>query len=209
MKPTSLAWAAFLALAVAMPASALTLDVSAAANVTNDPDGTRSDTGHLLINWANGWENVGLIQFDLSGVGSVSSAVVNLFHDYNQGVDAEFALFRNTSEWVTGTTNWATRPSFDSMPAGTLSLNALSYGENEWFAVDVTATVAGWVDGSYANHGFTLARTDDPNPFLYFQGLGQPNPPTLLRNAVPEPATYGLMLGGLALLGFKLRRRQA
>ena len=33
--------------------------------------------------------------------------------------------------------------------------------------------------------------------------------PTLLLNAVPEPATYGLMLGGLALLGFKLRRRQA
>ena len=32
---------------------------------------------------------------------------------------------------------------------------------------------------------------------------------TLTISAVPEPATYGMMLGGMALVGFALRRRQA
>jgi len=211
MKSSLLALAAALALLVGAPASALTLNASASAGVTNEPgtDGIVRYNGYITVNWGDGWENVGLIQFDLAGVSGLSSAVLNLYHEYNSGVNAEFAVFRNTSAWVGNTNNWLTRPTYDATPAGTLSLVAGSYGQYEWYAIDVTATVAAWADGTHANYGFTLARTDAANPFLYFQGKGQANPPTLLLSAVPEPSTYGLMFGGLALLGCKLRRRSA
>jgi hypothetical protein len=91
-----------------------------------------------------------------------------------------------------------------------LNLVAGEYGQNETYSLDVTSAVAGWVNGSYANYGFTFARTDAPNPFLYFQGgVGQDHPATLQINAVPEPSTYALMIGGIALLGLRARRRAA
>lgn len=202
---------ALAALLLSSAVSAQTLTATHTANVVDrNNEGTTSDW-YLTVNYWDAAPNVGLFQFDLTGVTSVSSAVLNLFHQWNNWETASFAVYRNTSAWTNGvTSNWATLPSVDATPAAVLNLVVGAYDQNETYSLDVTSTVAGWVDGTYANYGFTLARTDAPNPYLYFQGgTAQEHPVTLQLNAVPEPSTYALMIGGVALLGWRARRRAA
>ena len=97
--------------------------------------------------------------------------MLNLFHPVEQLGNGLVCRLPNTSAWTNGvTSNWATLPSVDATPAAVLNLVVGAYDQNETYSLDVTSTVAGWVDGTYANYGFTLARTDAPNRYLYFQG---------------------------------------
>ncbi|WBS05630.1 PEPxxWA-CTERM sorting domain-containing protein [Pseudoduganella sp. SL102] len=48
----------------------------------------------------------------------------------------------------------------------------------------------------------------EPGTYTMFYDFGGPTNFTLTISAVPEPATYAMMLGGLGLVGAALRRRQ-
>ncbi|MEO3690557.1 DNRLRE domain-containing protein [Roseateles paludis] len=202
---------ALAALLLSSAVSAQTLTPTQTAHVVDRAGQGISSDWYLTVNWDDAAPNVGLLQFDLTGVTSVTSATLNLFHQWNSYETASFAVYRNTSAWINGATyDWSTLPSVDATPVAVLNLVAGEYGQNETYSLDVTSAVAGWVNGSYANYGFTFARTDAPNPFLYFQGgVGQDHPATLQINAVPEPSTYAFMIGGIALLGLRARRRAA
>jgi len=197
------------ALGVTLPASADVVPASYAANDTNglgyDPNGV---SGYLTVNWSDGFPNIGLVQFDLSSYapGSVSSAVLDLYHLYNSAQGAQYGIFRNTSPWVGVTTDFASRPSTDSLPSAVLILP--DGGSFVHRTVDITSLVQGWVNGAYANDGLTLQRLDGPNPFVYFianDSSGYPGP-VLLINAVPEPEALAMLLAGLGVLLVRRRR---
>jgi len=198
------------ALGSSLPASADVVSPSASAN---DSDGIGyfpgGMTGFLTVNWYNAAANVGLLQFDLSSYapGSVSSAVLDLYQLYNSAPGAQYGIFRNTSAWVGVTTDYASRPGTDSLPAAVLTLPDGSFSTHR--TVDITSLVQGWVDGSYANNGLTVQRLDDPNPYVYYiadSSSGYPGP-VLVINAVPEPASVAMMLAGMGVL-LVARRRQ-
>lgn len=200
------------ALGVTLPASA---DVVPASYTANDSDAIGyfpgGLSGFLTVNWSGAYANVGLVQFDLSSYapGSVSSAVLDVYQLYNSAQGAQYGIFRNTTPWVGVTTDYASRPSTDSLPSAVLTLpDPNSYVHR---TVDITSLVQGWVNGAYTNNGLTLQRLDDPNPYVYYiasDSSGYPGP-VLLINAVPEPEAIGMLLAGLGVLLVTRRRSMA
>ncbi len=182
-----------------------------------------TDPDFLTVNWSPESKNIGLLQFDLSAYASFSgTATLNLFHQWNDGnvlgQNAVFNLYQNTSSWDSSIVDWADRPSHDPTPTATLTI-----GDSNtflWRSVDVTAAVMSWTSGAMTNYGFTLERTDQDNPYIYFVAAGESEVDengirenlsptlTLVTAPVPEPETYSMMLAGLGLLGLVARRRK-
>jgi hypothetical protein len=206
------------ALLVAGPALAdTTLAPSQVAAVTaNQPNQTSPNGetvgGFVTVNYNDGAFNYGLVQFDLTGQDPVSAAVLSLSHVFN-AADATFGLFEVVSAWDPATVTFNTRPSNAPNPFATFQTFGADNGGTDYL-VEVTGMVNDWISGAHANHGLALIRTDNLNPFLYFQGSETPccgghGPRLLLTSAssgAPEPATWALMIGGLALAGAALRR---
>lgn len=193
-------------------AAPVTLTPSQDANIgINIDDGSNlSSSTELTVNWWNGSQNVGLLQFDLTpymGSTLTSGATLNLYHLYNNGLGAVFNLYRNTSAWVPGL-DWSSRPTYDPTPVSSLSIGDISQGL--WRSADVSAVTQDWLNGTYDNYGFTLERVDQINPLVYFASSGNFDTslaPQLVLNPVPEPSTYVMLLVGLGLLGFMAKRR--
>jgi hypothetical protein len=84
------------------------------------------------------------------------------------------------------------------------------------YSLDVTAVVDAWLDGSVPNYGFGLwaaSTTGAQGADLDFASLENPLTgggyfgPRLTSNAIPEPASVGLMLVGLAAWSLTRKRR--
>ncbi|HSC80314.1 MAG TPA: DNRLRE domain-containing protein, partial [Chitinolyticbacter sp.] len=166
---------------------------------------------YLTVNWTDGNRNVALLQFDVSSfAGSTVQAQLNLYHQFNWGIGAQFGVYRNTSAWEGVTGDWASLPSFDATPAAVLSIDDTETELGR--SVDVSGLVQGWANGSFANYGITLQRIDQSNPYVYFTSSAGSGgfAPNLTIAPVPEPETYALMgLGLIGLIAARRRQRQA
>ncbi len=155
----------------------------------------------LTVNWWNGSQNVGLLQFDLSGFSSISSAELNLYQWANGGNGAEFGLFANTSAWTESSVGGllANAP---TMGAQVGSFSITDDGVGVWRSVDITPVANQWANGSLPNYGLTLERIDQANPEVYFGASSLYNDyvPTLVidggEKSVPDSGATIAMLGG-------------
>lgn len=117
--------------------------------------------------------NRGLVEFDLSSVGScpvVESATLNLYAEF----ESEFTtntFFVNpiSTPWVDSTADWCSPWSTDggdwaSTPEASTVVPSKHFGGNgaydEWIQWDVTQAVQDWVDGSVPNYGFMVRQVD-------------------------------------------------
>ena len=207
------------AMAQASAGDAVTMQVRYTANVGVGEhigfhqDGIGPSTiKHMTANMAGEEENVGLMQLDLSAYPgySVSSAVLNAFHDINPTPGAVFGIFRNTSPWRGVTSDWDSRPTYDPAPVSTLTIPDAATGVFRSF--DNQPLLQGWMDGSIPNYGMSVRRNDDPNPVAYcvsggdLAGERMPNV-VFTISAVPEPGGALMLLAGLAVLGASILRR--
>jgi len=163
---------------------------------------------YLIFSWATGAPNVGLLQFDLSGVGTPQvKAKLDLFHELNAANGAVFALYANTAAWNSNIARWSDLPAHSSDPVAQLTIG--DDGEGVWRSFDVTSTVNAWISGAMPNYGFTLARVDDPNPQVFFSSTAAfgGEAPRLTVTAVPEPSVVLMLALGLAAVAWRTQRR--
>lgn len=161
----------------------------------------------LTTYWSDVTQSVGLVQFDTNVISSaaITSATLNLFHSWNNGSGADFAIYRNTSSWDEYNVTWNTAPSYYEDPVAHLTIE----DSNTWLwrSVDITSLVQGWVSGVYDNFGLRLQRIDQLSPVVYFaqkdsgevHGYNHSAYLDVNTSSVPEPAT--MLLFGTGIVG--------
>jgi hypothetical protein len=103
--------------------------------------------------------------------------------------------------WYTGD-NAATVSDFNPGLFGLAALDLAGLGAGEIVQFDVTSLFNEAVARGDAAFGVGIDNRTLPNTFGRFESF------TLTVSAVPEPASYALMLGGLAMVGALARRRR-
>lgn len=187
----------------------VTLGAVADADAVGGPkaDDNQGSRPWIMENWDTGVDITGHIQFDVSGfgAGTVTSATLRLFHDFNGQNGVTYNVHRVVDAWDEGTLTYNNRP--DLAVATSASLTIADFSTGVWREFDVTALVQAWVDGAEANNGMALKRDPNSSPWCYFRSKENldGNNPELVVNVVPEPASMAALgLGAAALL----RRRR-
>lgn len=161
-----------------------------------------------------------LIGFDLSSVPfdaeDVTEATLNLyaidgeaifqgaFRNPNPGAAADVQAWVASEAWVEDEVTWATQPG-----AGALAGSTVVDDVEQWVRIDVTQAVRDWLSGAEPNYGFVVRMAEevrDPDTgavvgVVYDSSSAMHKP---FLEIVPEPATVGLVLGGVVAAG---RRR--
>lgn len=204
------------ALALASISSAYAASISGLVNTGVGNSGT-ADTHYALSNGAS--ESTPIITYD--NVWPVDGTWLN----NTPGV----------SRWITPTGNQGQSldPSVDGIYTYSLNFSLAGYNANSaWFnarvASDNSVVVklngtqiydavgfASWHDFSVASNSGLFAAQNTLEFIVTNDALSNGNPTGLRVEflasnvaAVPEPATYGMLLGGLALMGMVARRRK-
>ena len=103
----------------------------------------------------SGYENYGLIRFNLSSIPSGSviiSAKLRLYAESVSYAVETLYIYRVTESWNEDSVTWDTKPSWDSTP----SANITDITSTGWYEADVTEDIQAFVDGVYLNYGWIL-----------------------------------------------------
>jgi hypothetical protein len=158
-------------------------------------------------NYAGATSVIAYIQFDVSTLspGSVASAKLRMFHDFNTTPGVSYDIHRVLGSWAENTLTGANAPGYDATPSASLVFDGAAAVWREW---DVTSLVQGWVNGANTNFGMVIFRNPNQGPWPYLRSRNHgtvDTRPQLVVQAVPEPATMIALAGGVAVL---LRRRR-
>ena len=179
-------------------------------------DGDVANSNHetdedLVINWGGNNRSIGLLQFDLGAVPSsatVSSATLTLYHSANFNVGKRYDVFRTTSAWDEATVTFNTGPTFD--PVEFSSLVIADDVEDVFRTWDVTALVAGWVNGSFSNHGMWIEEVPiagEGNAYFLSSDAAEEFRPSLtVEWIIPEPSAFAIATA--SLIGLSAMRRR-
>jgi hypothetical protein len=197
-------------LTVTAPAWAVNIVANRDADAVNGPGSyPTSNFGSspwISENYASATSVIAHVGFDLSSIspGTVVSATLRLFHEFNQQNGISFDIYRITGAWAENTLNYSNRPTLAGSPSASFTISDSSAGVIR--TVDVTSLVQGWVNGSFTNHGLAILRNPDSAAWPYFRSKDNSTGPgpTLDITLVPEPSTMFALAAGAAAL---LRRR--
>jgi Tfp pilus assembly protein PilX len=147
--------------------------------------------------------NISLLDFDLAVIppgSTVTSAVLELYAHALDTVPAGAAVTAHrllepwTEDGVTyqvsdGSTPWTWPANYEAAVAAT---STLVIGIPGWQSWDLTAMVAGWVDGKYPNHGLVLTGTPD----LYWSAFRSSDYTTDISQRPRLTVNYSCECGG-------------
>jgi len=139
----------------------------------------------------------------------VSSATLNLSYAGSYGIaQAPLSIFEVTNNFDYGT-SWYDAPAFGALittfnpqDTGTYSFDVTNYVNAAYLAGGtVSFAIAGTIES---------ADPGSPNSWRYFYGGNETlSFTTAASGAVPEPASWALILGGFGLVGGAMRSRRA
>jgi hypothetical protein len=127
-----------------------------------------------------------LVRFDAASISgqSVSSAVLELYLSSIRQ-DGTISLHAITSSWSEATVTWDTQPPAEAAVAAVANLSTGDVGGT--VAIDVTATVQRWADGSLADAGFLIVTNDDIKAYFDVKEMPAGTPATLTVDTGPLP----------------------
>ena len=188
--------------------------------------GSKSDDGFLDINGNNSGSNQrrALLQFDLSDpqlIGATINSATLTFNQIELGTTLDQhgnASLRRivTQPWsgsTLGTTLFAIAKDAGAVGIGSFSISPPTNPPAGLYNIDISSTVQGWIDNSFANYGLSISATEGAFTGVerrFDSSTGTIAPVLLLdftlAPPVPEPASgFLLALGSLALV--RLNRR--
>jgi len=143
-----------------------------------------------------------------TGIGGLSNQA-KFYEDSGPGF---FNITGETTDYVYGAAKFSAAPTFTNYDiyAGTPSGDSFGFAVlggslHLFLASDYVAGEAISSTATFSNPVFTTALLGEI--FDYGNVIQLEGAPFITFSAVPEPSTYGLILGGLALAGAALRRR--
>jgi hypothetical protein len=176
-------------------------------------DGNNTFTGNTNGDRYNSWAAF----FIPTGVVFTSADLKVLADDYNNNSADQIKMYSVTTSYNTLDHSWGGVAAYNDLGAGSLYgvANMLNGLTTTSLGGTALADIQG-AAGSIFIVGFTNATTNAMNTYnsntgVYTNG-GQDHHPTLTlgtAGAVPEPATWAMMITGFGMAGVSLRRRRS
>jgi hypothetical protein len=134
-----------------------------------------------------------LVRFDAASISgqTINSAVLEL-HLSSIRQNGTISLHAITSSWSEASATWNNQPPAEVAAAAIVNLTTGDAGGT--IAIDVTATVQRWADGSLADAGFLIATNDDIKAFFDAKenAAGTPARLQVVTDDVPQPPPSGV-----------------
>jgi hypothetical protein len=143
-----------------------------------------------------------LVRFDAASISgqTINSAVLELYLNSIQQ-DGTISLHAITSSWSEASATWNNQPPAEFLAAAIVNLTTGDAGGT--IAIDVTATVQRWADGSLADAGFLIVTNDDIKAYFDVKEKSGGTPAALLVGTGPAApmVTRITVLDGSIVLG--------
>jgi hypothetical protein len=197
--------------------AAVTIDSFAQGWVNDDGQGNGGSDGNNTFTGTTGGDryNSWAAFYIPTGMVFTSADLKVLAKDYNNSAADQIKMYSVTTSYNTLDHSWGGVSAYNDLGAGSLygvadmlkSLTTTSLGGTALADIQAAA-------GSIFIVGFTNATTNAQNTYvnsgIYTNG-GDDHHPTLVLgggSAVPEPATWAMMITGFGMAGVSLRRRR-
>jgi hyaluronate lyase len=139
------------------------------------------------------------LQFDLTTVTNVGSAILYLYNNSGTGTAPTIGVYETSNSWTETGVNWNNQPSVLGSPVDHTVAAA------GWYAWDVTSFAQDNVGGQFS---LTLRGTGGARSFASNESSPIANRPRLEVAPIPEPSEWTMLLIGLGVIGFMARRRR-